>query len=85
MRLTNEQVDALETPVHAPTPERLEIRLEWGLRAGRAAYTRGCEIGDNPFTPMPKMPMHKGWRAGWLEALKADFDGKIMIENNSDD
>jgi hypothetical protein len=75
MRLTDEQVDALDMPIHNPTIKHLKIRLEWGRRAGQAAYIRGCGMGENPFTKLPNMPMHQGWREGWLEFLQKEAAG----------
>ena len=69
-RLTDAEVDAL--PVHhfPATAERVAYRREWGYGAGAAAFKRGCERTQNPFSPAPGMPMHDSWYAGWDAADK---------------
>ena len=69
-RLTDDEVDALPSLYFKSTTQRMKQRLQWGQRAGRAAYKRGTLRSDNPFVASPAMPMQKGWFRGWDEAME---------------
>ncbi len=76
--LSPEEVDDLPSPRFGNGPVRQDYRYNWGVRAGRASYARGCKV--NCFRRgVAHMPMHDGWEHGFREAEREANLGRPVL------